>query len=263
MTGDVRHLLGGYATGTLTPAEHAALMQAALEDQELFDALADDEALRRYLADPTFRKDLLKATAPRQARTPWIAALAVAAAAAIAGMFWIPRHKETALVQMADTRQPVLAPPAPAPVINVPEQAQPSKSPRRSKAKREEPKPAVPPAAIAALAGRAAVPSPVGRFAPASAAFAPGAVRTEAMAKSVAMPTPTVTARITGVDAAIITIEAGAQAGIKPGDRLDVLHDNSPIGYITITTAEPGFSVGKYTGQKVPEVGDTAVTPKK
>ncbi len=34
-------LLGGYATGTLTGEEREALMQAALHDQALFDALMD------------------------------------------------------------------------------------------------------------------------------------------------------------------------------------------------------------------------------
>ena len=35
---DIQKLLGGYATGTLTPEEQQALFSAALEDQELFDA---------------------------------------------------------------------------------------------------------------------------------------------------------------------------------------------------------------------------------
>ena len=46
----VRKLLGGYATGTLTPDEQQALFEAALNDQELFDALAGEEALRAYAA---------------------------------------------------------------------------------------------------------------------------------------------------------------------------------------------------------------------
>ena len=47
---DVRKLLGGYATGTLTDEERNLLFSAALEHQELFDALADEEALRELLA---------------------------------------------------------------------------------------------------------------------------------------------------------------------------------------------------------------------
>ena len=37
---EIKKLLGGYATGTLTAEEQQALFAAALEDQELFDALA-------------------------------------------------------------------------------------------------------------------------------------------------------------------------------------------------------------------------------
>ena len=58
---DARKLLGGYATGTLTDAEREALFAAALEDQELFDALAADEPLREVLQDPAARARLLGA----------------------------------------------------------------------------------------------------------------------------------------------------------------------------------------------------------
>jgi len=50
--GDFKKLVGGYATGTLTPEERQALFQAALQDQGLFDALAREEALRDALSDP-------------------------------------------------------------------------------------------------------------------------------------------------------------------------------------------------------------------
>ena len=43
---EARKLLGGYATGTLTEAEQAALFAMALEDQELFDELSREQALR-------------------------------------------------------------------------------------------------------------------------------------------------------------------------------------------------------------------------
>lgn len=57
---DIRKLLGGYATGTLTGEERTLLFSAALEDQELFDALADEEALRELLADPNTRQKLIE-----------------------------------------------------------------------------------------------------------------------------------------------------------------------------------------------------------
>jgi hypothetical protein len=56
---DIKKLLGGYATGTLTEAEQQALFAAALEDQELFDALANEQALRDLLSDPSARATLL------------------------------------------------------------------------------------------------------------------------------------------------------------------------------------------------------------
>lgn len=66
---DVQKLLGGYATGTLTPEERQALFEAALEDQELFDALAREEALREVLSDPAARAQLLAAV--DEAPAPW------------------------------------------------------------------------------------------------------------------------------------------------------------------------------------------------
>ena len=56
---DIRKLLGGYSTGTLTPEEQRALFAAALEDQELFDALAREQALRDLLRDPAARAHVL------------------------------------------------------------------------------------------------------------------------------------------------------------------------------------------------------------
>ena len=58
---DIRKLLGGYATGTLTAEEQQALFEAALDDQELFDALAKEQSLRDLLGDPAARAQLLAA----------------------------------------------------------------------------------------------------------------------------------------------------------------------------------------------------------
>lgn len=82
----IRELLGGYATGTLTPEERAALMQAALEDQDLFDTLMDEEALRETLSDRAFRSELVAALqpSPRWWRTPWPWAALASATAAVA-----------------------------------------------------------------------------------------------------------------------------------------------------------------------------------
>src|SRR5437870_86557 len=53
---DIRNLLGGFATDTLTESERELLFGAALHDQELVNALADDQALRECLADPSMRR---------------------------------------------------------------------------------------------------------------------------------------------------------------------------------------------------------------
>lgn len=61
---EAERLLGGHAAGILTPDEQAQLYAAALAHQEVFDALADEEALRELLADPAVRARLLAQLAP-------------------------------------------------------------------------------------------------------------------------------------------------------------------------------------------------------
>jgi hypothetical protein len=75
---DIRKLLGGYATNTLSEEEQKALYEAALQDDKLFAALADEHALREMLDDPQARATLLRAVAPPAAR-PWMVPLSIAA----------------------------------------------------------------------------------------------------------------------------------------------------------------------------------------
>src|SRR6266849_3593740 len=63
---DIQNLLGGFATDTLTDRERELLFTAALTNQELFNALADEQALREFLTDPASRRQLLEALEPRQ-----------------------------------------------------------------------------------------------------------------------------------------------------------------------------------------------------
>jgi hypothetical protein len=85
---DAEKLLGGYAAGNLTPPERDALFAAALEDQQLFDALVCEEPLRELLQDAAARRQLLANL--EQAPEPWYyrplspAAIAASAAALIA-----------------------------------------------------------------------------------------------------------------------------------------------------------------------------------
>ena len=74
MTPEIRHLLGGYATGTLTDDERARLFAAALDDQALFDALAEEQPLKDLLDDPESRGYLLaELDQPLQTDTPVVA----------------------------------------------------------------------------------------------------------------------------------------------------------------------------------------------
>ena len=52
---EIRHLLGGYASGTLSEAEKKVLFEAAMDDQVLFDAMADEQSLKDLLDDPESR----------------------------------------------------------------------------------------------------------------------------------------------------------------------------------------------------------------
>src|ERR1035441_389736 len=126
---DIKKLLGGYATGTLTIEEQQALFAAALEDQELFDALAREQSLRDLLRDPAARAELLgaldtPATRPvdfwQWLRRPMVAGLATAGVAAIAIVaVWqgtrmaSVRHQAQPVI-VAELKRPELSP-APSP----------------------------------------------------------------------------------------------------------------------------------------------------
>ena len=88
---EIRKLLGGYATNALSADERRILFQAALEDQELFNALQDEDNLRELLADPVTREQLRRVLeAPdRSVRRPsfwsrrWMFGVAIPALAAV------------------------------------------------------------------------------------------------------------------------------------------------------------------------------------
>jgi hypothetical protein len=97
----IRTLLGGYATNTLTESERKMLFEAALEDQELFNALHDEDALRALLADPASREAIRRALEePARAKQSvfwprrWAfstAAAAVAAGGLVTLAVWLKR----------------------------------------------------------------------------------------------------------------------------------------------------------------------------
>jgi hypothetical protein len=65
---ELEKLIGGYATGTLTVQERRLLFEAALADQELFNKLADEQALKELLDNPHARRRLLAALRAQASR---------------------------------------------------------------------------------------------------------------------------------------------------------------------------------------------------
>lgn len=57
---ELEKLLGGFAADTLTPEERRQLFTAAMQDQQLFNALADEQALKELLTNPAVRRRLLQ-----------------------------------------------------------------------------------------------------------------------------------------------------------------------------------------------------------
>jgi hypothetical protein len=142
---DLEKLLGGFAADTLTPEEKQRLYSAALQDQQLFNALADEQALKELFADPAVRRRLLQALNQTRASSPggslawldwfrrpaglaWAGGLAAAAIAVVLGT----KVYQDSLTQTAqsiateETRPSVQpAPAAPSPFPSSPHTARP------------------------------------------------------------------------------------------------------------------------------------------
>lgn len=118
---DIDKLLGGYATGTLTAGEREALFAAALEDQQLFEALAGEEPLRELLQDPIAKGRLLagleRTPAPwyRQWLRPAAWAIPAAVMAAVMVALIVERHASQQPVTVAEVRQVRREMPVPVP----------------------------------------------------------------------------------------------------------------------------------------------------
>jgi hypothetical protein len=138
---DVRKLLGGYATNTLTESERKALFDAALEDQELFNALQDEQALRELLADPASRQQiraaLLKPAGEKRFpwTRPWVwgsAAGAIAAAVLIVAVIQrsAPQTETLRVESSQESAKAVLPEPASNAVKEPRESPAPPRAPR-------------------------------------------------------------------------------------------------------------------------------------
>jgi hypothetical protein len=116
---EAARLLGGYATGTLTEAERRLLFAAALEHQDIFDALMEEEALRELLANPEAKARLLAALAPAAPQvTPFwrrpglLGAAASLMIATLAGLAYLrsPDERLPTMQQKTTRSAPVQAP---------------------------------------------------------------------------------------------------------------------------------------------------------
>jgi hypothetical protein len=143
---ELEKLLGGYAAGTLTEEEQRALLEAALTDQTLFDALAKEEPLRDALADPACREQVLAALeTPAVRRTPnwwwrpqvWALAGGLAVACLIAVVAIETLHKPVAVVEIAQVPKGNVRP-LPAPLAAPAEQVPAAKPREEAPAKRKE-----------------------------------------------------------------------------------------------------------------------------
>jgi hypothetical protein len=328
---EIRKLMGSYATGGLTDEERDRLFAAALKDQSLFDALAEEEALRDLIAQPGVRAELLQELAPKRSLLGswWFAAGAFAVVLIVLGVgieflrrpaerleiaVNVPEAKvpETSTQdKIATAKQPLpraVTPSAPLkpPVPNLSRQTDatqaggrvPEPAPAAADEKRAEPIeiPALQKAVEAAqkkaealavqkaeaLADKAketvpAVAQETDRSAsraPIGAGFTPPAPAspspTRALGAFAARPAggrvQALNAKVTDLNGTIVSLDAGTDAGLKIGDRLEVLRDGRVIVTIRITQIGATFAAGAMEGaaSESPKAGDLtrrALTP--
>jgi hypothetical protein len=174
---EIRKLLGGYATDALSADERRILFEAALDDQELFNALQNEDALHELLADPVARDQVRRALARPIAGRPgfwsrrWVFGVAIPALAAVTLIVLMNRANAPRLiappVEIASSPAPRPAPlepaaPEPAPVETKPQAKQYLKAQPLDRVARAapSPSPAAAPAAAPAAIPRLALPSP-------------------------------------------------------------------------------------------------------
>lgn len=162
---EIRKLLGGYATDALTPDERRMLFQAALENQELFNSLADEDALKALLDDPVTRAQVRTAFQPRRRQVHarrWLLGVAIPAVVAVVLIVMMNRAGAPRLVATNDAANQVQAPPpvvtAPATPVPAPAPSTPVAAPKPRQPKhavrvaRAKPEPENPPQSAVAMA---------------------------------------------------------------------------------------------------------------
>lgn len=134
MSHELEKLLGGFASDTLTAGEKQQLYKVALTDQQLFNALADEQALKELLTDPVVRRRVLQALqATREEHTggsgswldwfhrpsglAWASGFAGAVLAVVLGtrVYQESLRQELQLTAKEETTAPAVSQPVPAP----------------------------------------------------------------------------------------------------------------------------------------------------
>jgi hypothetical protein len=117
---EIRKLLGGYATNTLTDAERKVLFEAALDNQELFNAIQEEQALKDLLADPISRQQVrqaLETPAPVKQTAAWwsqrwawgsAAGAVLAAILIVTAIRWNPSPHRKEVASVGATEQPAI-----------------------------------------------------------------------------------------------------------------------------------------------------------
>jgi hypothetical protein len=252
---DIRKLLGGYATGTLTEEERRALFEAALTDQDLFNELNREQALQELIADPAARRELLRAL-PESERPRfslgwrWAIAGGLAAAALVAIVVVrsnAPQQKvEPVLVAQ---RQELPAAPEPQPEVKAP---QPAAAPARQEAVAKQDAAAAPPARPVEVTAEAApmqmssseksasVDALQPRDAPLKDRSALGVVQFAARAPSQASIIPY---RILRGSVEGGYTEVDPQTVFQAGDRVRVVFESLESGRLRVTSGGAGAKV--------------------
>ncbi len=186
---EIRKLLGGYATNTLSAQERQLLFEAAIEDQELFNALENEDALRELLDDPVLRDQVRGVLRGPLAHKPrpgfglrrWLLGVAIPAVVAVILIVMMNRATAPRLTESVPETVarniPQQAPPAPPKPEALPAQAKKQSAVRRPPA-RVIPAPApIPPGPIQLDSARAAFPAARPTFLVAPSSAMPEAVR--------------------------------------------------------------------------------------
>jgi cytoskeletal protein RodZ len=250
VTDDIRKLLAGYATGTLSEAERKSLFEAALSDEELFAAISDEEPLRELLSDAAARRELLSRIEPaprafRERFATWLrrpviagglatAALAVVVVSIVPLLRMQPPPAEYAQVRVP-ARAVAPAPPGPEPAAETMATA-PAAKPRRAERKSQPVAPG--PEAAATAEAPAAVPAtPPAPLQEAPAAAAPG--NAPVVAENLESRFDVRTERAAGQ---LVATKAAARQPLQA--RLAVLKRSAAGDYVKVDPATTVFSGG-------------------